>query len=68
MRKKLTGRCYIVVALLFLVAATPLFGQNVGTVRGEVRTADGEPVPGSAGGGHGAASARRAHGDDRGEW
>ena len=46
MGKKPTGRCYIVVALLFLVAATPLFGQNVGTVRGEVRTADGEPVPG----------------------
>ena len=32
--------------LLTLEAATPIYAQNVGTVRGVVSSPDGEPIPG----------------------
>ena len=32
--------------ILALLAATPIYAQNVGTVRGTVTSPDGEPLPG----------------------
>ncbi len=41
---KTTG--LVALALLVLLVSTAAYAQNVGTVRGTVRSADGEPLPG----------------------
>ena len=40
------GRVLLALGVLLLLVSTAAYGQNVGTVRGTVRSADGEPLPG----------------------
>ena len=40
------GRVLLALGALLLLVSTAAYGQNVGTVRGTVRSADGEPLPG----------------------
>jgi outer membrane receptor protein involved in Fe transport len=39
-------RCSVFALLLLVMIAAPVLAQNVGTVRGEVRDANGDPLPG----------------------